>query len=98
MPDFRTIFRSCPNCGKRFEIRLAGKKLVKEEAIKTTEQELSGVPTYGLYGVQQVTTVSEERPVVVDVEEFQYAYECKHCGHKWCELREEEKTERIKEK
>lgn len=92
MPDVRTIFRSCPSCGKRFEIRLTSKKLVKEETVRTNVREITGVPTYGLYGTQMVTAVSEEKPVIVDVEEFQYAYECKHCGHKWFELKEEEKT------
>jgi hypothetical protein len=32
--------------------------------------------------------VEEDVPSIVDVEEFQYAYKCKHCGHQWSEVRE----------
>ena len=34
--------------------------------------------------------VHDERPVVLDIEEFQYAYKCKHCGHHWQEKHLEE--------
>ena len=34
--------------------------------------------------------VGETQPAVIDVEEFQYAYKCKHCGHEWFEKHEEE--------
>ena len=30
-------------------------------------------------------TVYEGKPIVVDVEQFQYSYKCKHCGHEWTE-------------
>lgn len=89
MTDFRALFRTCPSCGKRFEIRLTGKKLVKDQIAQKKAHVISGLPSYGLYGVQSVTTVSEDRPVVLDEKDFQYAYECNHCGHEWVEIIEE---------
>ena len=90
MSDFETLFRRCPSCGKRFEIRITGKRLVKEETVEREAPELTGLPSYGLYAGMQLTPVSEDRPVIVDVKEFQYAYLCKHCGHRWYEIKEEE--------
>jgi hypothetical protein len=31
-----------------------------------------------------------DRPVMVDIKEFRYAYRCGHCGHAWTELKTEE--------
>jgi hypothetical protein len=35
----------------------------------------------------------EAKPVIIDVEEFRYAYKCKHCGHEWSEKHLEEHRE-----
>ena len=32
-----------------------------------------------------VLVVYEGGPIFVDIEEFQYVYRCKHCGHEWTE-------------
>jgi hypothetical protein len=37
------------------------------------------------------TMMQEDAPVIVDIEDFQYTYRCKHCGHEWSEI---QKTER----
>jgi len=34
--------------------------------------------------------LTEDTPVVIDIEEFQYTYRCKHCGHEWSEVHETE--------
>jgi hypothetical protein len=34
------------------------------------------------------TMLQEGEPSVVDVEEFQYRYRCKHCAHEWSEVHE----------
>jgi hypothetical protein len=34
------------------------------------------------------TIVQEDEPSIVDVEEFQYNYKCKHCDHQWSEVHE----------
>jgi C4-type Zn-finger protein len=39
-------------------------------------------------------TMEEDVPYYADIEEFQYAYKCKHCGHEWSEIHEEEYVEK----
>jgi len=34
--------------------------------------------------------VEEKVPITIDVEDFQYTYKCKHCGHVWSELHTKE--------
>ena len=89
MSEVRTFFRFCPACGKRFHIRLVGKKLVgdREERSVVTE-EMAPMAEYGL--MSSPLLVEENVPITVDVEDFQYTYKCKHCGHVWTEMHEEE--------
>jgi uncharacterized Zn finger protein len=91
VPDIRTFFRHCPSCGRRFEIRVVGKKLVDSKSI----EEKGGrrlVPVSGgsVFGAPApiVTIVQEGMPIIVEVEDFQYTYKCKHCGHVWSEVHE----------
>jgi DNA-directed RNA polymerase subunit RPC12/RpoP len=90
------FFRHCPQCGRRFHIKLVGKKLahVDREPIRTTDAS----PTIGgsglLYGASMpYFIVREGPPVIIDIEEFQYAYKCNHCGHEWSEKHVEEHKE-----
>ena len=89
MSLIETFFRRCPNCGRRFEIRLIGKKLVGSESIKETLPITSDYfQGYGGSFLQ----LEDTKPAIVDIEEFQYAYRCKHCGHQWVEIKTEEHT------
>ena len=92
MSGISTLFRACPSCGKRFEVRLLDKKLVKSETIK------ENVPVshdyFGGYD-GSFLLVGETEPVIVDVEEFEYKYKCKHWGHEWTEEKEEEHEEKL---
>jgi DNA-directed RNA polymerase subunit RPC12/RpoP len=90
MSEIETFFRKCPNCGRRFEIRLVGKKMVESESIKETRPVNSDY--FGGYG-GSILEVGETEPTIVDVEKFQYAYRCKHCGHQWAEIKEEDRKE-----
>jgi hypothetical protein len=90
VPDIRTFFRHCPSCGRRFEIRLVGKKLVDSKSIQEKGYRPLPVgrgPGFGAL-VPIVTVVQEGAPSIVDVEDFQYRYKCKHCGHEWSEVHE----------
>jgi DNA-directed RNA polymerase subunit RPC12/RpoP len=88
MSEFKTLIRTCPSCGHRFEIRLIEKKLVEiethEEQVPITKDYFSGWP--GSY-----LELGESEPVTVEVDKFLYVYKCKHCGHEWMERHE--KTE-----
>jgi transcription elongation factor Elf1 len=90
MSELTTFFRHCPSCGRRFEIRLIGKKVVGERH-ETGERPFSYVPynpsrSFPPYSANY-NEVTESVPLTVDIKEFQYAYSCKHCGHRWSEIR-----------
>jgi DNA-directed RNA polymerase subunit RPC12/RpoP len=90
MSEIETFFRRCPNCGRRFEIKLVGKKLVDSQSISVSK------PVLGDYfsgGPDSYLELSETEPVTIAVEKFQYAYKCKHCGHQWVEIKEQEYKE-----
>lgn len=89
MPDVRTFFRHCPSCGRRFEIRLVSKKPVDEGSFEENIEHVEA-PGYGLKTIP--LGVEENAPTVVDVEDFQYTYRCRHCGHVWSEARETVKS------
>ncbi len=87
----KTFFRHCPNCGRRFEIRLVSKQVVTEEnesvsAGGTPSSASYGVPSGGGQSTGFVDLHMGSEPVMVDVKEFKYAYHCSHCGHTWTEL------------
>ena len=96
MSEVKDLFRICPSCGRRFHIKLVSKKLVEErkDVEEINRAMISTVPMGYAAGVAPVIpiTVEEKVPVTIDVEDFQYSYKCKHCGHAWTELREEEST------
>ena len=103
MSEIKTFFRHCPSCGRRFEIRLESKKLVKEERVTTMLNQsessvrssfISGPATATGAGSAPPLLVGGETPITVDVDSFQYTYKCKHCGHEWSEVRQEERSER----
>jgi len=97
MPKFQSTFGKCPSCGKRFGIRLTGKKLVKEETVEKKVREVQGLTVGGTYlsragsPAPRQGIVTIDRTVLDSVKEFQYAYECKYCGHEWFEIRKEER-------
>ena len=86
MSSVRTFFRHCPSCGRRFEVRLVKKESVGEEDLPATVRKAAG-----RYINPAPVLMTEDAPVVVDIEEFQYTYRCKHCGHEWTEVHETER-------
>ena len=96
MSEVETFFRFCPSCGKRFHIKLIGKKLVdsKRETSDQKRDVMTGSASQMSYEAMSYRggmplMVEESIPVTVDVEDFQYSYKCKHCGHEWTENRVE---------
>jgi|SRR5579862_2724639 len=85
--NIESFFRQCPSCGKRFEIRVVGKKLVESESIKENRPVSSDY--FGGYA-GSILVVGQEEPTIVEVEKFQYTYRCKHCGHIWREIKEKD--------
>lgn len=98
MSEVRNFFRICPACGKRFHITLVDRKLVSSR--KDTEEIKQAIPLtgqiwrgYSSYSAMPIV-VEENVPMTIDVEEFNYAYRCKHCGHEWSEKHTEDHRER----
>jgi hypothetical protein len=93
--QIRTFFRHCPGCGRRFEIRLVSKTLIREDRVTSTLPEIKSLATPDEGPAAHVPlTVSQGHPITVDTEEFQYVYKCAHCGHQWSEKRDIEHMER----
>jgi len=84
VPEVRTFFRHCPGCGRRFEIRLVSKEEVDVSAHDEDLLRVEGVPEPS----PRPLLLEETSPVTVEMEEFQYIYRCKHCGHEWTEIHE----------
>ncbi len=96
------FFRHCPECGRRFHIKLESKRLVTEhrESMPGRRAAKCGVVRSGSMGSRGSLTssftpisVAEGKPIIVDIEEFQYAYKCDHCGHEWSEEHLESRRE-----
>jgi len=92
MSEVKEFFRICPSCGRRFHIKLVSKKLVGERTDVEDIKQASVSPTPGGYpmGPWSPVLVEESFPLTIDVEDFEYSYKCKHCGHTWSELHETE--------
>jgi len=83
------FYRHCPGCGRRFHIELVSKKLAKVDRTSRPKKIVTNLVGGGLaYAASPaVFVVQEGDPTVIDIEEFQYTYKCKHCGHEWAEKR-----------
>lgn len=96
MSDVRSFFRRCPNCGRRFEIRLLTKDVVADKIITTSYQRPEGISSGfspavaggGMFGAPHV--LEETVPLSIDEREFKYSYKCKHCEHQWVEAVDKE--------
>ena len=88
------FFRHCPGCGRRFHIKLEDKRRVgfDREPIPRMEHRIGG-PASDLRSMVIPVIVHDARPIVLDIEEFQYVYKCRHCGHEWSEKHVQEHLE-----
>jgi hypothetical protein len=80
------FFRHCPGCGKRFHIKTESKKMV-HLGRESTHEDIGLLNVSQFQGWPVITAQEPKKPLIVDVEEFQYKYKCGHCGHEWTEKR-----------
>jgi uncharacterized Zn finger protein len=100
MSEIKTFFRSCPACGRRFQIKLLSKKAVGGEVIKENLSAAESASRSALIPASSYAmplALGEGEPIIVDVEEFKYTYRCKHCGHVWSEMHDEEYAKTVNE-
>ncbi len=95
------FFRHCPECGRGFHIKLESKKRLSldRETIRRPKATMMRGPAGGVGRGRgdlpyQRIIVYEGEPIIIDIEELQYNYKCKHCGHEWSENRMEKHAER----
>ncbi len=85
MSGITTFFHHCPSCGRRFEVKLVSKGPAGFDSFVEEEGRVSvsprGYQRTGKSGLARVDT-----QYLVDAEDFQYEYRCKHCGHEWSEV------------
>lgn len=86
------FFRFCPSCGRRFHVKLVGKKLTHLDRTSVRTETVVSPRRPGRNTAS--TSLVEGVPIVVDIEEFQYAHRCNHCGHEWTEKHVEEHREK----
>ena len=95
MSEIETFFRFCPQCGRRFHIKLVSKKLTDVHKTTYEEKRISRPQGYAMsrYSSWAPIIVQETVPVTIDIKDFTYIYKCKHCGHEWAENRVERHRE-----
>jgi len=84
-----TVFKKCPNCGKRFEVEHTGESVEKKTEVVTEEKPISPASLMALASqppdnpveLPPVARVAEE----VEEDDYTETYRCKHCGHVWTE-------------
>jgi DNA-directed RNA polymerase subunit RPC12/RpoP len=95
MSEVKDLFRICPTCGRRFHIKLISKKLVddRKDVEEIKQAMISPMPMGYTRGSMPTSPiiVEENIPVTIEIEDFQYSYKCKHCGHEWTENHAEER-------
>ena len=103
MSSIVTFFRHCPSCGRRFEIRLLGRRPVELErdTVPEHEPESKEVPAVQSRVVDSLSRPAyhllshESGPLTVRQEEFLFSYRCRHCGHQWSEEKFRTETEHL---
>jgi DNA-directed RNA polymerase subunit RPC12/RpoP len=83
-----TVFKKCPNCGKRFEVEHTGESVVKRTGVVTEEKPVSSASLTTLASppddpveLPPTVMVAEE----IEEDDYTETYKCKHCGHVWTE-------------
>ncbi len=75
------FLRKCPSCGRRFGVRLLGKKLVDEQS--ETETETMDILIPAKRGGGPTTSIPER--ITYTTDKFELSYQCSKCGHAWTE-------------
>jgi DNA-directed RNA polymerase subunit RPC12/RpoP len=90
-----TIFKKCPNCGKRFEVEHTGESVEKKTEVVTEERLITPPSMIVANSMTPLLNTPISNPPTVKVaelieeDEYTEAYKCKHCGHVWTEKHEE---------
>ncbi len=96
-----SLFKKCPNCGRRFEVEHTGEKLekteVKTENITVFEplQKPGAIVGANVQTIEVIpgpgAVAKETRVVATEEDTFQESFTCKHCGYSWTQKKVREK-------
>lgn len=95
MSEIRTFFRYCPSCGRRFQISLVKKEVVKVDEEPEAREDILLPVTSQISGFSAPAplVLEEGKTMMVEIDEYRYHYRCKHCGSEWTEKKVGEKPE-----
>jgi transposase-like protein len=89
-----TLFRKCPSCGKRFEVKHTGETVEKKTEVVTEERTVSAPSVMAANSLTLPLNPSVNPQTVrvaesIEEDDYTEAYKCKHCGYSWTEKHEE---------
>jgi ribosomal protein L44E len=87
MSEVKTFFRHCPQCGRRFEIRVTKAKPLVDDSY-LTEIRRSDSESIEEKALEPLILDEANQPLIVEDKKLSYTYTCKHCGHQWTEVRD----------
>jgi DNA-directed RNA polymerase subunit M/transcription elongation factor TFIIS len=93
MSEVKTFFRHCPQCGRRFEIRVTKKQPPTDDSYNS-EIPRSDIETIQAKAIEPLILEDANQPLIVEDEELSYTYRCRHCGHQWTEIHNKIEVER----
>lgn len=79
------FLRKCPSCGRRFGVKLLGKKLVDEQSETETEGMNITVAPHPIQGGQVSSTMNLDERITYTTDRFELSLRCSKCGHAWTE-------------
>jgi len=86
----RMLFRRCPSCGRRFEVKLAAiNEVERETESDQTNKPTGGSPKWAVGSQIRGRQGATGGPTPVGTEYIEsskkvaYTYRCEHCGHEW---------------
>jgi ribosomal protein L37AE/L43A len=91
-----TFLKTCPKCGKRFEIERVSETVTKDDTALPEEKSTTslggrGVAYAGLPATTSVSSGKVDIDEVYEKDDYTDTYKCKHCGNTWTETREKMK-------
>ncbi|QQG48920.1 MAG: hypothetical protein HY247_00980 [archaeon] len=98
MDSVQDFFRHCPQCGRRFHIKVVDEKLLGEEVgkgeeVKVQTRRFGLAPRWLVVGRSRMMELPQgeglQTPSVVATVQYQYTYKCESCGHEWKEFKSE---------
>lgn len=88
----RALFKKCPKCGKRFEVKHVGETVErKQELVPETKSYLTPSGMASAYPIPTPGASTFKVEEAIEEDTFTETYTCAHCGNVWTEMSEKTK-------